>query len=155
MNILLEFECDLLELSRFAKKLAKESSDTDIFLLKGELGVGKTTFARSFINSLFDKHKIKRPANIKSPSYPIMINYPIMHYEINHYDLYRLISERDLSEIGFFEDIEKNVSIIEWPDILIKNSILTNYYLIEFDFIDLDKRAIKLQHSVKKSLYYL
>tara|TARA_B110000438_G_C15164481_1_gene373243 strand:- start:32 stop:490 length:459 start_codon:yes stop_codon:yes gene_type:complete len=152
LNTLLEFECDLLELSSFAKMLAIKTSDADIFLLRGELGVGKTTFAKLFINSLFDKHKVRRPENIKSPSFPIMINYPIMDYEINHYDLYRLINESELLEIGFYEDIANNISIIEWPDILIKNSILTNYYLIEFDFIDLDNRAIKLQHSIKKFL---
>jgi tRNA threonylcarbamoyl adenosine modification protein YjeE len=151
LNTLLEFECDLLELSSFAKKLATKTLDADIFLLNGELGVGKTTFARLFINSLFDKHKLKRPGNIKSPSFPIMINYPMMDYEINHYDLYRLINKSELLEIGFFEDIEKNISIIEWPDILISNSILTNYYLIEFDFVDLDKRSIKLSHSIKIS----
>ena len=151
MNILLEFECDLLELSSFAKKLATKTLDTDIFLLEGELGVGKTTFARSFINSLFDKHKVKRPEKIKSPSFPIMINYSMMDYEISHYDLYRLINKSELLEIGFFEDIEKNISIIEWPDILIKNSVPTNYYLIEFNFVDIDKRFIKLQHSVEKS----
>jgi len=150
LNILLEFECDLLALSSFAKKLAKKTLGTDIFLLKGDLGVGKTTFARLFINSLFDKYKVKRPRNIKSPSFPIMINYPLMNYEINHYDLYRVVSESELLEIGFYEDIEKNISIIEWPDILIKNSILINYYLIEFDFLDLDKRVLKLEHSVKK-----
>ena len=152
MNILLEFECDLLQLSNFAKKLAIKTIDTDIFLLKGELGVGKTTFARSFINAIFDTHKIKRPGNIKSPSFPIMINYPILNHEINHYDLYRLANESDLIEIGFYENIEKNISIIEWPDMLIKKPIFTNYYLIEFDFIDMDKRAIKLQHSVKRFL---
>ena len=151
MNTLLELECDLSELSSFAKKLATNTSDTDIFLLKGELGVGKTTFARSFINSLFDKYKVKKPGNIKSPSYPIMINYPMMGYEINHYDLYRLKNESELLEIGFFEDIEKNISIIEWPDILMKNSFVVNYYLIEFNFIDIDRRSIKLQHSLKKS----
>jgi tRNA threonylcarbamoyl adenosine modification protein YjeE len=151
LNTLLEFECDLLELSSFAKKLATKTLDADIFLLNGELGVGKTTFARLFINSLFDKHKLKRPGNIKSPSFPIMINYPMMDYEINHYDLNRLINKSELLEIGFFEDIEKNISIIEWPDILISNSILTNYYLIEFDFVDLDKRSIKLYHSIKRS----
>ena len=132
--------------------LAIKTSGADIFLLKGELGVGKTTFAKSFINSLFDKYKVRRPENIKSPSFPIMINYPIMYYEINHYDLYRLINKSELLQIGFYEDIEKNISIIEWPDMLIKKPIFTNYYLIEFDFIDMDKRAIKLQHSVKRFL---
>ena len=152
MNTLLELKCDLVELNSFAKKLAIKTSDEDIFLLRGELGVGKTTFARSFINSLFDHNKVERPGNIKSPSFPIMINYPLLEYEINHYDLFRLKNENELQEIGFFEDIEKNISIIEWPDILIKNPILTNYYLIEFKFVDIKKRLIKLQHSVKKYL---
>ena len=152
MNTILQLESDLVELSSFAKKLAASTLDADIFLLKGELGVGKTTFARSFINSLFDKHKVKRPGKIKSPSFPIMINYPMIDCEINHYDLYRLINESELLEIGFFENIEKNISIIEWPEILIKNPLLTNYYLIEFEFLDLNKRSIKLQHSVKKSI---
>ena len=87
MNTLLELKCDLVELNSFAKKLAIKTSDEDIFLLRGELGVGKTTFARSFINSLFDHNKVERPGNIKSPSFPIMINYPLLEYEINHYDL--------------------------------------------------------------------
>ena len=60
MNILTELKCDLSELKSFAKKLANETIIGDIYLLSGELGVGKTTFTRFFINYLFDKYKIDR-----------------------------------------------------------------------------------------------
>ena len=77
LNIL-EFECDLFKLDNFATKLAKICNAGDIYLLKGDLGSGKTTFARSFINSIFDINNLSRPGNIKSPSFPIMINYNLI-----------------------------------------------------------------------------
>lgn len=150
MNILLEFECDLKELNNFSKKLAKQTEFGDIFFLKGDLGVGKTTFARSFINSLCDRYQVKRPENIKSPSYPIMINYPLLTNEIYHYDFYRLTNKNELSEIGLFEELEKNILIIEWPDIILNNFDLSKYYLLQFEFVDYNKRLIKILHSKNK-----
>ena len=82
MNKLIEFESDLEQLIYFANKLAHEIKVGDIFLLRGDLGVGKTIFARALINSLFDIHNISKPENIKSPSFPIMINYPLKDFEI-------------------------------------------------------------------------
>mgnify|MGYP003956383479 CR=1 FL=1 len=149
MNILLEFECDLKRLNQFSQDLAKESQLGDIFFLLGDLGVGKTTFAKLFINSLFDEEKIKRPSNIRSPSYPIMINYPLPSYEIFHYDLYRIKSKNELSEIDFFEDLNRNISIIEWPNLILDNFSIKNYYLIEFKFVNLSKRYLKVKHSTK------
>ena len=149
MKTLYRLEHNLEQLKKFAKKLALKSIQGDIFLLKGELGVGKTTFARSFINSLFDINKIKKPENIKSPSFPILINYPLLNYEINHYDLYRLANKNELFEIIVFEDFYKNISIVEWPEIILKNYKLKNFYLIEFEYLNLEKRSIKVMHSNK------
>ena len=152
MNILSEFECDLVGLRYFSKKLAKKINIGDILLLKGELGAGKTTFSRLLINSLFDKFKIKKPETIKSPSFPIMINYPINDYEIYHYDLYRLKDESELIEINLFENLEKNISLIEWPEILLSNLNFQKYYLIKIEFIDIRKRFVKVMHSEKSIL---
>lgn len=148
MNILTEFECDLLELKSFANNLALNTNLGDIFLLRGDLGVGKTTFVRFYINSLYDIKNVERPENIKSPSYPILINYPLLNFEIYHYDLYRVKNKDELLEINFFENFEKNISIIEWPEIIINNFNLYSYYLIDLKFINLNKRKIKLQHFV-------
>ena len=145
MNILTELKCDLSELKSFAKKLANETIIGDIYLLSGELGVGKTTFTRFFINYLFDKYKIDRPLKIQSPSYPILINYTLSNFEIYHYDLYRLKNSDELFELAFFENIHKNIYIIEWPEIIIKKFKLDNYHLINFKFLNLDKRKVEHQ----------
>tara|TARA_B110001454_G_scaffold44716_1_gene43716 strand:- start:452 stop:910 length:459 start_codon:yes stop_codon:yes gene_type:complete len=146
LSILIEFECNLSELKSFANNLATDTNISDIYLLSGDLGVGKTTFTRFFINALFDKYKINKPKNIKSPSYPILINYPLLNFEIYHYDLYRLKNKKELFELGFFENFNKNISLIEWPEIIINDFNLTNYHLINLKFIDLNKRQIKHQY---------
>ena len=146
MSILTEFECNLSELKSFANNLATDTNISDIYLLSGDLGVGKTTFTRFFINALFDKYKISKPKNIKSPSYPILINYPLLNFEIYHYDLYRLKNKKELLELGFFESFKKNISLIEWPEIIINDFNLTNYHLINLKFIDANKRQIKHQY---------
>ncbi len=149
MNTLLELECDLKLLNDFSQKLAGKIQVGDIIFLSGDLGVGKTTFSRLLINSLFDKQNIPKPANIKSPSFPIMINYYLRNYEICHYDLFRLKDKSELIDIGFFENLKKNLSIIEWPDLILDNFLVSNYYLIKFDFIDENKRLIIAQHTQK------
>ena len=145
MNTLSEYECNLFELDGFAKELSLNVKVSDFYLLEGELGTGKTTFARSFINSIFDNNKIQRPDNIKSPSFPIMINYSLNNFEICHYDFYRIKNKTDLLELNFFENSKNNISIIEWPTIFINNFNINNYYLIQFKFIDLKKRLIKIK----------
>ena len=146
MNILTEFECNLFELKSFANNLATDTRIGDIYLLSGDLGVGKTTFTRFFINSLFDKYKTNKPKNIKSPSYPILINYPLLNFEIFHYDLYRLKDKKELLELEFFENFKKNISLIEWPEIIINDFNFTNYHLINLKFINSNKRQIKHQY---------
>ena len=150
MNTIFEFNCDLDQLENVSKKLSKITNIGDIFFLKGELGVGKTTFSRFLINFLHERFLIDKPKNIKSPSFPIMINYPLVNFEICHYDLYRLKNKNELTEIFFFEYFKKNISIIEWPDIILDNFLVKNYYLIEFNFVDEVKRFVKINHTEKK-----
>ena len=149
MNILSENECNLEELESISKKLALESKVGNIYLLEGNLGTGKTTFARFFINALYDKEKIIRPDTIKSPSFPLMINYPLINYEIYHYDLYRLKKINELTELEFFEFYKQNISIVEWPDLIINNFKLINYYIIKFKLLNINKRLITIEHSEK------
>ena len=143
------FNSNLESLNTFAKKLAAINKPSDIILLKGELGTGKTTFARFLINALHHKMKIPPPSFIKSPTFPIMLSYNLKKYEIYHYDLYRLEKSKELNELGIFENIFNNILIVEWPEILIKELVNQNYYIIKFSFIDKSNRQIKLYHSIK------
>ena len=142
-----ELKCDLIELKSFANSLALKAKIGDIYLLNGDLGVGKTTFSRFFINSLHTKSNIQKPDNIKSPSFPIMINYPLLNYEINHYDLYRLTNKNELTELGFLENLQQSLTIIEWPDLIIDSSYLDKYCFIEFKFIDENKRLLRIHYT--------
>ena len=144
------FDTNLQGLDTFAKKLAAINKPSDLVLLQGELGTGKTTFARLWINALHRKAGITPPSFIKSPTFPIMISYDLKEYELYHYDLYRLKKNKELQELDIFENFKNNISIVEWPEILMKALEGENYYFINFSFVDSDTRKIQINHSIYK-----
>ena len=149
---LLKTKTDLKQLEIIAKTLARKSILGDIYLLSGELGAGKTTFIRFFINSIFDLNLIKRPNSIKSPSFPILINYPIKNFEVFHYDLYRLKNENEIRELNIIENLEENITLIEWPQMIIDNHQIDNYFLVNLDIVNPSERIIKITHTHNKHL---
>lgn len=97
------------ETEQFAYELAAKVSAPQVICLTGDLGAGKTAFTRGFA-SYFGIEK-----GVSSPTFIIMHRY--MGSEvINHYDLYRLSDYDELLDIGFEEQIESGISLIEWPD---------------------------------------
>lgn len=97
------------ETEEFAFNLAKRISAPRVICLTGDLGAGKTAFTRGFARA-FGIEK-----GVSSPTFIIMHRY--MGSEvINHYDLYRISDFDELCDIGFEEQIESGISIIEWPD---------------------------------------
>ena len=149
---LLKTKTDLKQLKRIAKTLASKSLPGNIYLLNGELGAGKTTFIRFFINSIFDRYSIKKPNSIKSPSFPILINYPIKNFEVFHYDLYRLKNENEIRELNIIENLEENITLIEWPQMIIDNHQIDNYFLVNLDIVNPSERIIKITHTHNKHL---
>jgi tRNA threonylcarbamoyladenosine biosynthesis protein TsaE len=79
-----------------------------------------------------------------------MINYSLLKYEIFHYDLFRLKSINEISEIDIFENLHDNIIIVEWPELIMNHLNVKDYYLIELELIDLSKRHLKMFHSKKK-----
>ena len=149
---LLKTKTNLKQLEIIAKKLASKSLIGDIYLLGGELGSGKTTFVRFFIYSIFARNLIKKPNSIKSPSFPIMINYSVRNFEVFHYDLYRLKNENEIQELNVIENLKENITLIEWPQMIISKSQIDNYFLINLEIINSHERIIKITHTHKKNL---
>ena len=150
MNQTIIFNTNIEELEIFAKKLAAITKASDIILLQGELGTGKTTFARFWINAFCRKNKIPTPILVKSPTFPIMNSYDLGDYEVYHYDLYRLKNTKELQELDIYENFKNNISIIEWPEILMKRLKKKNYYFIKFSFVNDSTRKIKVNHSIER-----
>ena len=101
---------NLNETKILAQKLSKLLSIPFFICLCGDIGSGKTTFARFLINQ-FSKKKIK----VLSPTFPIVQIYDLKNIDIWHYDLYRINSTQELFEIGvdnyFMQD---GLHFIEW-----------------------------------------
>ena len=143
------FNANLQQLNKFAENLAAINKPSDIILLQGELGTGKTTFTRFWINALYQKKKISPPFPIKSPTFPIMISYNLNDYEVYHYDLYRLKNTKELHELDIFENFAQNITIIEWPEIVMKKLKKKSYYIIKFLFKNVSTRQIIFNHSIE------
>ena len=140
MNQSITFNTNLQKLSTFAEKLALINKPSDIILLQGELGTGKTTFTRFWINALYRKKKALPPSSVKSPTFPIMISYDLGDYEVYHYDLYRLKSGKDISQLGMFEASNNHIKIVEWPELIKPKP--TDRVEILFKYADLDNTRI-------------
>ena len=137
---------DLSETESLAFKLCKKLKIGDVLMLDGELGTGKTTFSRYVISNLHSLKKISKPNTINSPTYPILLTYNLDSYEIYHYDLYRIKSISELEELDFFENIKGNITLIEWPNLLINQPFMQNYYLINFNIYTENKRLININY---------
>ena len=138
---------DLRELEKLSTNLSKEISVGDIYLFQGELGAGKTTFIRLLINNLFVLNNLPKPSSITSPTFPILITYELNSSQIYHYDLYRVKSLKELEELDFFENLNNNITFIEWPEMLISLPLNKNHYLINLDMISETKRKINISFN--------
>ena len=131
------------EMAKFAIDLAKKIEAPKILALSGTLGVGKSFFAKNFINFLQ-----KNPTPVLSPTFNLVYNYQTIKGEIYHFDLYRLKSEEELENIGFFDAINNNITLIEWPEIakkyLSKNILSLN---IEADKNNEESRIISINYE--------
>jgi tRNA threonylcarbamoyl adenosine modification protein YjeE len=98
--------------ARFALDVACALEPGDLVTLSGDLGAGKTTFARALIRHLAGDETIEVP----SPTFTLLQSYELLRFTLVHADLYRLSGAAELSEIGFDDLPEETVVLMEWPD---------------------------------------
>ena len=142
LNLKNKHICSLKKLDKLTKVLAKKIIIPNIILLNGDLGSGKTTFVRYLIKNLFLLSKTKPPKYILSPSFSLLQIYKMKNYKIYHYDLYRVNNSKELIELNFEENLIDNLTIIEWPQKIIKHISNYNSINIQLSVVDDKKRKI-------------
>ena len=97
-----------------AARIAKLAERCDIIALKGDLGSGKTTFARTFIHT-----RSNQEDEVPSPTFTLVQVYEPEASEapaIWHFDLYRLRAPEETWELGIEDAFNEGISLIEWPE---------------------------------------
>lgn len=84
----------------------------DVLTLSGDLGAGKTTFARAMIRYLAGDETVEVP----SPTFTLMQLYELPRFPVVHADFYRVTGSAELAELGFDDLPEDAVVVVEWPD---------------------------------------
>lgn len=86
----------------------------DIILLNADLGLGKTTLVRKYLEHLDGLKSVE----FSSPSYSLIQHYKLKDFSVYHIDLYRLENEDQLESVNLWETLENKDAIyfIEWPE---------------------------------------
>lgn len=103
---------DERRLTLLAEVLALALKPGDLMALSGDLGAGKSTFARALIRAA-----LADPiAEVPSPTFSLMQTYTTSRFEIAHLDLYRVASPDELAELGLDEALTRGPALVEWPE---------------------------------------
>jgi tRNA threonylcarbamoyl adenosine modification protein YjeE len=132
---------------RLAERVALKLAAGDVVALSGDLGAGKTTFARALIRAVLGDAEVEIP----SPTFSLVQTYSAPRFELAHLDLYRLTSEDELIELGLDEHLASGAALVEWPE-RAPGLIASNRLDIHFDQgAGADQRTLRLVGSGKWS----
>jgi tRNA threonylcarbamoyladenosine biosynthesis protein TsaE len=95
----------------FAARVGAELRAGDAVLLEGELGAGKTAFARALLRAVTGDEALEVP----SPSFTLVQSYEARGLTLHHFDLWRLSGADGVGELGW-DDARRDVVVVEWPD---------------------------------------
>ena len=122
-----------------ASSFVLKNVNRDIILITGEVGTGITTLIKEYCK-LIGVEEI-----VNSPTYTLINEYQNKSGKIVHMDLYRVEDIKEINELGLFEYLDKNIIIIEWPEIILK-MIDVKYSLINITFINEKERKLSIKN---------
>lgn len=100
-------------LTRFACDVAMALTPGDCLLLEGDLGAGKSTFARAAIRALAGDREAR--LEVPSPTFTLVQTYDL-RLPVAHFDLYRVADPAEIDELGLADALETGIALVEWPE---------------------------------------
>ena len=99
-----------------ARRVAPLLRAGDLVALWGDLGSGKTSFARALIGALPAADPAVEPEEVPSPTFTLVQIYDRRPAPVWHFDLYRIRDPEEVLELGFEQALAEAVSLVEWPE---------------------------------------
>ena len=133
---------------KLTKELAKEFTKYlrggEFVFLYGEMGVGKTTFVKYFINE-YQKINNLTQTEITSPTFSLLNEYQLKDIRIKHYDLFRINRKKDINNLDIFEKDNKLITLIEWPQLIADKQDI-KFITLTFNYLnDLNNRTVDIK----------
>jgi len=127
-----------------AKNLTYYLKGGEIIYLYGEMGVGKTTFVKYFINQFQENNNISI-TEVTSPTFNLLNEYQLNNIVIKHYDLFRLKNKLEIYNLDLFENNKNIITLIEWPQLIDKEKSIKTINLTFSYENDLQNRSVKIE----------
>ena len=127
-----------------AKEFTKYLKGGEFVFLYGEMGVGKTTFVKYFINEYQKINNLKQ-TEIASPTFSLLNEYQVKDIRIKHYDLFRINRKEDINNLDIFEKDNKLITLIEWPQLIADKQDI-KFITLTFNYLNqLNDRSVDIK----------
>ena len=127
-----------------AEKLTSQLNGGEYVFLYGEMGVGKTTFVKHFINKIHIDEKLEI-TEVTSPTFNLLNEYKIKNFTIKHYDLFRIKNSLEIKDLDIFDINNQTITFIEWPQILENNAKVKSIDLLFAYENELKNRTVEIK----------
>ena len=129
-----------------AKEFTKYLKGGEFVFLYGEMGVGKTTFVKYFINE-YQKINNLTQTEITSPTFSLLNEYQVKDIRIKHYDLFRINRKEDVNNLDIFEKDNKLITLIEWPQLIADKQDI-KFITLTFNYLNqLNDRTVAVSYT--------
>ena len=127
-----------------AKEFTKYLKGGEFVFLYGEMGVGKTTFVKYFINE-YQKINNLTQTEITSPTFSLLNEYQVKDIKIKHYDLFRINRKEDINNLDIFEKDNKLITLIELTQLIADKQDI-KFIALTFNYLnDLNDRSVDIK----------
>ena len=127
-----------------AENLTSQLNGGEYIFLYGEMGVGKTTFVKHFINKFHMDEKLE-PTEVTSPTFNLLNEYETKNFTIKHYDLFRIKNNLEINDLDIFDMNNQTITFVEWPQILDKNTKVKSIDLLFAYENELKNRTVQIK----------